>query len=144
MSAPCHHPVSSLFLLRGHVLGERQLFSVSFGNSCTPNWAQEDTFLLAIHVRDSGLFPVLFCVKTTNPFSSRSPASSPAAPPPARASPRGCSTMRMLPSTRTWRPCWRPPPSAGKAPQRSGSALEAGPAEVSASSFLLATLLVTW
>lgn len=105
-----------------------------------PAW--EDASLLAVPSLDAGLFSVLFAIKTTKPFSSRSLASSPAAHPPARASPRGCSTLRTLQSMRTWRPCWRPPPSAGKAPRRSGSALEAGPAEVSASSFLLATFLV--
>lgn len=83
-----------------------------------------------------------FLVKTTNPLSSHSPASSPAPRPPPRASPRACSTPRTLRSTRTWRPCWRPPVSAGRAPRHWGFALAAGPAGVSASSFFLAIFLV--
>lgn len=141
-AVPCCRPVSSLFLLRVHALGEEQLVAWLFREYLQSKPAREDTSLLAICGQDSGLFSMLFSIKTTNSFSSRSLASFPATRPPARASPRGCSTLRTLQSMRTWRLCWRPPPSAGKAPPRSGFALEAGPAEVSASSFLLATFLV--
>ena len=122
------------------------LFPVYFCSGCML-WERSDCCLaplgrsvLPTSPRGSDLFSMLLPVKTTNLCSSRSPASSPAARPPARASPRGCSTPRTPRSTRTWRPCWRPPPSAGKARRRSGCARGAGPAEVSPGPFLLATL----
>lgn len=140
LSMPCC--CCGVFWLVVCALGEESPLLRSLGTICTPNPIRKDKDLGRLPPLQLAVSTLAFLVKTTNPLSSRSPASSPAPRPPLRASPRACSTPRTLRSTRTWRPCWRPPVSAGRAPRHWGFALAAGPAGVSASSFFLATFLV--